>query len=261
MSTFKNKLSKLESRLQSLVEGGVSRSRMFPGDTSGLSDNLLAAMKAGVELGPLGEALAPDLYTLVVHPEYVAVLKEDPALLPGLAAGLQQAGVAAGLRFQAAPQIKIAADPQVQPRQVRVQAMISQPNLDETSAVPLGAGEISGGLPENAFLIIDGNQIYPLNEPVVTIGRRPDSHLVIEDLRVSRVHAQLRAINGRYVIFDLDSTGGTFVNGTLQPSCILSPGDVISLAGVSLVFGQDPTGSTGGFPGETEPYSLQHPPL
>lgn len=261
MSTLKEKLGKLESRLQSLVEGGVSHSTMFPGDTSGLSDNLLAAMRAGVEMGPLGEALAPDLYTLVVHPDYVVVLKEDPALLPGLAAGLHQAGVAAGLRFQSAPQIKIAADPGVPPRKIQIQAKISHPNLDETSAVPLGAGEISPGLPENAFLIVDGNKVFPLDQPVITIGRRSDSHLVIEDLRVSRVHAQLRAINGRYVIFDLNSTGGTFVNGNLQPSCILSPGDVISLAGVSMVFGQDSTGSTGGFPGQTEPYSLQYPPL
>jgi pSer/pThr/pTyr-binding forkhead associated (FHA) protein len=110
-------------------------------------------------------------------------------------------------------------------------------------------------------LIINGNQVFPLNQTFITIGRRPDSQLVIDDLRVSRVHAQLRAINGRFVIFDLDSTGGTFVNGTLQPSCILSPGDVISLAGFNLVFGQDPTGSTGGFPGETVPYSPQHPSL
>ncbi|HLE15534.1 MAG TPA: FhaA domain-containing protein [Anaerolineales bacterium] len=261
MSTLKEKLAKWEDRLQSLVEGSAARSFTFFGDAAGLADNLIAAMKAGVQLGPLGESLAPDLYTLVVHPDYVPVLKEDPGLLPSLAADLQQAGAAAGLRFQATPQVKVSADPQVLPRQLRVLAKISQPNLDETSALPLGAGEASGGLPENAFLIVDGNQVFPLTQPVVTIGRLPDSHLVIEDLRVSRVHAQLRAINGRFVIFDLDSTGGTFVNGTLQPTCTLSPGDVISLAGVSLVFGQDPTGSTGGFPGETEPYSPHHPRL
>jgi pSer/pThr/pTyr-binding forkhead associated (FHA) protein len=66
-----------------------------------------------------------------------------------------------------------------------------------------------------------------------------DNTLVIDDPRISRNHAQLRAIKGRYIIFDLNSTGGTFVNGQRTSQSVLYPGDVISLAGVPLVFGQD----------------------
>jgi pSer/pThr/pTyr-binding forkhead associated (FHA) protein len=66
-----------------------------------------------------------------------------------------------------------------------------------------------------------------------------ENQLVIDDPRVSRTHAQLRAIKGRYVVFDLNSTGGTFVNGQRTSQSALYPGDVISLAGVTLVFGQD----------------------
>jgi pSer/pThr/pTyr-binding forkhead associated (FHA) protein len=66
-----------------------------------------------------------------------------------------------------------------------------------------------------------------------------DNQLVIDDPRISRNHAQLRAIKGRYVIFDLNSTGGTFVNGQRTSQSVMYPGDVISLAGVPLVFGQD----------------------
>jgi pSer/pThr/pTyr-binding forkhead associated (FHA) protein len=64
---------------------------------------------------------------------------------------------------------------------------------------------------------------------------------VIDDQRISRVHAQLRAIKSHYVIFDLDSLGGTYVNDHQIQKCILYPGDVISLAGVPLVFGQEET--------------------
>ena len=63
--------------------------------------------------------------------------------------------------------------------------------------------------------------------------------LVIDDPRISRNHAQLRAIKGRYVIFDLNSTGGTFVNAQRTSQSVLYPGDVISLAGVPLIYGQD----------------------
>jgi pSer/pThr/pTyr-binding forkhead associated (FHA) protein len=83
-------------------------------------------------------------------------------------------------------------------------------------------------IPEEAFLIIDGVKVFPLSESVVNIGRRLDNHLVIDDVRVSRCHAQLRAINSRYVIFDLNSSGGTFINGRKMTQAVLYPGDVIT---------------------------------
>jgi pSer/pThr/pTyr-binding forkhead associated (FHA) protein len=86
---------------------------------------------------------------------------------------------------------------------------------------------------------VEGVKVYSLNESVINIGRRLENKLVIDDPRVSRNHAQLRAIKGRFVLFDLNSTGGTFVNGQRTSQTVLYPGDVISLAGVVLIFGQD----------------------
>ena len=94
-------------------------------------------------------------------------------------------------------------------------------------------------IPSNAFLIVEGVKVFPLTLPVINIGRRLDNQLVIDDPRVSRNHSQLRAIKGRYVLFDLNSTGGTFVNGQRINQSVLYPGDVVSLAGVALIFGQD----------------------
>ena len=93
--------------------------------------------------------------------------------------------------------------------------------------------------PENAYLIISGVKVFPLHTAVVNIGRRLDNTLVIDDPRISRNHAQLRSVDGRYVIFDLNSTGGTSVNGKRVTQCVLYPGDVISLAGIPLIYGQD----------------------
>jgi pSer/pThr/pTyr-binding forkhead associated (FHA) protein len=93
-------------------------------------------------------------------------------------------------------------------------------------------------VPEDAFVIVDGIKVIPLTQPIVNIGRRVENTLVIDDPRVSRTHAQLRAINGRYIIFDLNSTGGTFINGERVTQSILYPGDVISLAGADLIYGQ-----------------------
>ncbi len=91
---------------------------------------------------------------------------------------------------------------------------------------------------EEAFLIVNGADLFALNQPVISIGRRIDNSLVINDPRVSRTHAEVRCFRGRYVVFDMDSSGGTYVNGKRVTHSIVYDGDVISLAGVQLIFRQ-----------------------
>lgn len=114
---------------------------------------------------------------------------------------------------------------------------VPEANVPETN--DLETPETDDAIPENAFLLIEGVRVLPLKGSVVNIGRRLENHVVIDDPRISRQHAQLRAIRGHYVLFDLNSTGGTFVNGQRTTQTVLYPEDVISLAGVILVFGQD----------------------
>ena len=45
------------------------------------------------------------------------------------------------------------------------------------------------------------------------IGRQPDNHLVLRDNRASRSHARIIPENGHYVLEDLNSRHGTWVNG------------------------------------------------
>jgi pSer/pThr/pTyr-binding forkhead associated (FHA) protein len=104
---------------------------------------------------------------------------------------------------------------------------------------PANEPETNDAIPENAILIIEGVRVHPLKESVINIGRKFENQIIIDDPRISRVHAQLRAIKGHFVLFDLNSTGGTFVNGQRTSETVLYPGDVISLAGVTLIFAQD----------------------
>ncbi len=112
-------------------------------------------------------------------------------------------------------------------------------DTQNTSAAPEENIVEDNTVPENAFLIIEGVKVFPLTISKISIGRRLDNTLVIDDPRVSRNHAQLRAIKGQYVIFDLNSTGGTFINGQRTSQSVLYPGDVVSLAGAVLIYGQD----------------------
>lgn len=93
------------------------------------------------------------------------------------------------------------------------------------------------GLPK-AFLIVNGTHIFPLNKHVISIGRLGENDLVIEDARISRHHAQFRFENNHFMLIDLQSTGGTSVNGTRVHQIALQVGDVISLAGIPLLYGE-----------------------
>ncbi|NUM45777.1 MAG: FHA domain-containing protein [Anaerolineales bacterium] len=95
-------------------------------------------------------------------------------------------------------------------------------------------------IPANAFLIVNGAEVFPLKKNIVTIGRMADNDLVIQEVRISRYHAQLRAVKGQYLLVDLQSTGGTSVNGEKVLKVALFPGDVISFAGVPVIYGQSP---------------------
>jgi pSer/pThr/pTyr-binding forkhead associated (FHA) protein len=95
-------------------------------------------------------------------------------------------------------------------------------------------------MPVNAFLIVNGSDVFPLKKNIVTIGRMEDNDLVIQEIRISRYHAQLRATKGQYTLVDLKSTGGISVNGEKINQVILYPGDVISLAGIPVIYGQSP---------------------
>jgi hypothetical protein len=246
---MKIQLSKIEARLQSLVEGGAAR--IFPEKEKHrtLLQRLVAVMKENVKKGEGNEIIAPNLYLIYLHPSQVQVIRENPIYLEHLAQMLAQEALAAGFHFPSPPVVRLIDSPQLLPDQMEITAQNSLENLPQTSDIEVKLEEDPESIPQNAYLIVNGTQMINLNQAIINIGRRPDNQLIIDDARVSRVHAQLRAIRGHYVIFDLDSTGGTWVNNKRIRQATLFPGDVVSLSGVPLVFGQDtaPSGATQNF--------------
>ena len=91
----------------------------------------------------------------------------------------------------------------------------------------------------NAFMILWNEEFYKLSNNVTNIGRRDDNDLIIDNLRVSRLHAQIRKMNDGFILFDIDSTSGTKVNGHLIKQHRLANGDVIEIADVPLIFSCD----------------------
>ena len=239
---MKLRLEQLEAKLQKLVEDQLAG--ILPGLKleDRVIQHLATAVRENIVQQKDDSPLAPNVFTLIVATDTSPMWKEARTI-DTLKSIILTAGKDVGLKFIGQPIVTITTDDTFSAEEVRVLASHKLEPLGETQGMQntsSGAeSEESTGIPENAFLIIEGVKVHPLNESVVNIGRRLENQLVIDDPRVSRNHAQLRAIKGRFVLFDLNSTGGTFVNGQRTSQTVLYPGDVISLAGVALIFGQD----------------------
>lgn len=196
-------------------------------------------MRNSVHPGLDGVPEAPNLYVLLVHPDQVEPLLGSPAFLDELSNLLRQASLEGGLRLSGPLLLRVEPGWGLAPGEVQVRAQDSLNDLSPTTGLSLFSDSIAPMMPQDAFLIVDGVRVFPLDSAMINIGRREDNQLVIDDPRVSRLHAQLRVVRGQFVVFDLDSTGGTFVNGQRIRQQFLRAGDVISLAGVPLVFSQE----------------------
>lgn len=233
-------LSELEHRLQTLIE--VDLLKVLPGKK--VEDVIVQKLAAAIQKNKItsdGAVIIPDVYTLVLNPE-TAGAWTDKNLVTVILHSISAVAREAGFKFTMSPTVSVATDENISPNDVEILTSHRIEAMAETNATPLESDNSENAadkIPENSFLIVEGVKIFPLNQPVVNIGRRLDNQLIIDDPRVSRNHAQLRAIKGRFVVFDLNSTGGTFVNGQRTSQSVLYPGDVISLAGVALIFGQD----------------------
>ncbi len=78
---------------------------------------------------------------------------------------------------------------------------------------------------------------FPLRKGYsLTIGRKRNNDIIIENLAVSSHHAKIDSVGDEFVLIDLQSKNGSFVNEKLITSHFLKPGDVISIGKHSLVF-------------------------
>ena len=68
----------------------------------------------------------------------------------------------------------------------------------------------------------------------LVLGRSPGCQLVFDDDTVSRRHAELRMFDGRWILRDLGSSNGTWVNGRQVIEAEVVPGDEIQLGGLAI---------------------------
>lgn len=252
-------LDQIELRLRQVIETWI-----VPFNRSNFQERLARQMVQAIreKLIPTrdGRLLAPYLFTIQLNPTLITELKGSN-VLDSFPEVLRQSAQDAGFALDHTPEIRLEPVETFSLDEIAVLAQDAGVQAGTTAVLQLNPSE-----PRtlgSAFLILTGEQIYPLRQAVTNLGRRSDNHVVIDDPRISRTHAQIRFNRGHYWIFDLNSTGGTSVNGLRIRQHTLKPGDVISLAGVTLIYGEEQpsdeglTGSTRAIPTTPPPEELK----
>lgn len=252
--------AKIEKKLQNLIESSV---QILPWNTTQKSvaiaiihemrDLILKAIDKNEPL--------PNIYSISVHPDIYKNLTADPHWIHAIQKTLTESAEEYDTNFNSEISIEFFGDPDIKYlNEYEVNSFFLKHEIEQTAVLKTRPDAREKNInSSNAYLLLPNKDIFPLTSAFTQIGRKNDNHLIIENPAISRNHAQIRNVNGNFVIFDLNSTSGTFVNGVRIKQALLRAGDVISIANYPLVFGEDydsnefEPGSTAEIPRNVDP--------
>jgi len=123
--------------------------------------------------------------------------------------------------------------------------------LAESDADTRGGG-VSGvdSLPAGSALLVvkrgpNAGSRFLLDRDTTSAGRHPDSDIFLDDVTVSRRHAEFRRDGAEFVVVDVGSLNGTYVNREPVDSAVLANGDEVQIGKFRLVFLTGPSAATG----------------
>ena len=256
--------SGLENSLEKYIEGFFkdkfsSQARVQPHD---IAKKLARTMRDKRRVS-VANIYVPNNYTVILNPEDFESLKAiTQPLAEELADYLINKAAEKEFTLVSRPRIEFAQQEDLQPGDFIIEGNYEIPDQDADMALPtikeplepeLDLQETRGyqtlsdtaPLPNvkekfSASLVVeegaDAGKEFPLNDFLSSFGRRETCDIVINDSGVSRRHAQIEKVGGRYWLTDLNSTNGTFVNGLPIEKTELTTGDVITAGNTVLIF-------------------------
>ncbi len=124
----------------------------------------------------------------------------------------------------------------------------------ESPAADQPVSGIDGLPPGSALLVVkrgpNAGSRFLLDQATTSSGRHPDSDIFLDDVTVSRRHAEFRRDAGEFVVVDVGSLNGTYVNREPVDTAVLANGDEVQIGKFRLVF---LTGPRAAAPGSTSP--------
>ncbi|MBM3706717.1 MAG: FHA domain-containing protein [Actinobacteria bacterium] len=118
---------------------------------------------------------------------------------------------------------------------------IKEQEIELVKEIPQNILDILQKVPKDraGLIVIKGPSIgekFLLKKPSLFIGRRSDSDILLDDITVSRNHAVIEKTNEGYIIKDLESLNGTYLNGEIVNKSRLNNGDRIQIGKYIFLF-------------------------
>ncbi len=114
--------------------------------------------------------------------------------------------------------------------------------LNEPDAIPtVGPVSLVDGLPKGSALLVvkrgpNAGSRFLLDQPVTLAGRHPGCDIFLDDITVSRRHAEFRWESDEFQVVDVGSLNGTYVERKPVDSAVLVDGDEVQIGKFRLVF-------------------------
>jgi hypothetical protein len=225
-------LSRVESVFEAVAEGGFRRlfsPRLQPIEVARILEREMANGKV------VGTASVdvPNRFIARLNPtDYERFAAFRGAIERDVAAYLDRRADEEGFRPLGRMQVELAADEGVGRSMVRAEALIdAEPGppgqFERTSVLP----PVAPARPRRALtLTAEDGQELRVTQPV-RIGRGVDNDLVLRDVRVSRQHAAIEPSGDGWIVRDMNSTNGTYLEGRRINEALVSAQAEISLGG------------------------------
>lgn len=194
-----------------------------------LAKRVMREMDANKTVG-VREVWAPNRFVFTLSEEDGDRFEQaEHALVTELKRVVRENAAERGWGLVGAPEIEFVVDEVLRRGRFEVETSFVE---GEEELAPLAGGQAmltlyEGGVPSRTF---------SLAKPVVTLGRLPESDVVVSDAGASRQHARIANANGAFVLTDLGSTNGTLVNDEPVRERTLVDGDRITIGETVLEF-------------------------
>ncbi|QCX27591.1 FHA domain-containing protein [Nocardioides jishulii] len=121
-----------------------------------------------------------------------------------------------------------------------ISPVVEKVETSDRDLSPVDAAAVDGLPVGSALLVVQrgpgAGSRFLLDTDLVTVGRHPDSSIFLDDVTVSRRHAEFRRSGTHFEVSDVGSLNGTYVNRDRIDAVALSDGDEVQIGKYRLVF-------------------------
>ena len=214
-------LKRIEQKLEKLVEGTFTR--VFPSSVKPieLGKRVRRVLEDKKTIGVQGQIIIPNRYVISLSLKDLENIESiQESIQREISSSIRDHANDENYHFQGTLTVEILSNSSLKTGSIEVDGLFE---------------ENKGGFPPGSLIDENGERLI-ITEQKLSIGRDTKSTMQVVDVEVSRNHAEIRLLNTSFVLIDLQSTNGTFVNGQRVQEHTLQNFDQIKIGSTILLF-------------------------